>query len=57
MMSLFHQAQAAGLGSSVCTLYEIHAGEDTTEEGQCTADSGLLSLEREDNIMYLFVLI
>ena len=27
------QAQASGLGNSVCTLYELHSGEDTSEEG------------------------
>ena len=27
------QAQDSGLGSSVCTLYELHSGEDTTDQG------------------------
>ena len=29
----FQQAQTSGLGTSVCTLYEIHTGEDSSEEG------------------------
>ena len=35
MVLLLTQALDNGLGNSVCTVYEIHAGEDSTEEGMC----------------------
>ena len=35
MMHLYNipQAQDSGLGESVCTLYEIHSGEDNESQG------------------------
>lgn len=30
---IFMQALDSGLANSVCTLYEIHSGADTTSEG------------------------
>ena len=38
------QAQASGHGNSVCTLYELHSGEDTTEEGKTNTSYVLLSV-------------
>lgn len=32
--ALMLQAQDSGLGESVCTLYEIHSGEENESQGQ-----------------------
>ncbi len=38
------QAVANGLSNSVCTLFEIHSGEDATDEGMPTASSSGLEI-------------
>ena len=45
MVSPILQAQNSGLGNSVCTLYELHSGDDASEEGTCNGVSKDLFLQ------------